>query len=186
MTHGNVYWSDTMQLSTYVPSYVEVLERGEAKADGGSGIGAGLPQESLVIGEMYTPPDRLLEFLERSRTVLRQTGAEDIYGTIRAIRRDEQSFLAWAKEDFGCVIFNIRTRHTRAGVAHMTDVFRRLYQAALDLDGSFFLTYQRAATREQVESAYPRFAEFLRLKRRYDPGLRFQSEWWRHYAPMFG
>ena len=24
-----------------------------------------------------------------------------------------------------------------------------------------------------------------RLKRRYDPDLRFQSEWWRHYAPMF-
>jgi hypothetical protein len=27
--------------------------------------------------------------------------------------------------------------------------------------------------------------EFLRLKRRYDPDLRFQSEWYRHYARMF-
>jgi len=177
-THGNVYWSDTMQLSTYLPSYVEVLARAEEGAAG--------PAESLVIGELYAPPDRLLELLDRSRRILRETGAEDIYGTIRAIRRDATSFLAWAREDFACVIFNLRTRHTPERIAHTSEVFRHLYDAALELGGSFFLTYSRAATRDQVERAYPRFAEFLAAKRRYDPDLRFQSEWWRHYAPMFG
>lgn len=176
-THGNVYWSDTMQLSTYVPSYVEVLA--DARAPGQP------PGESLVIGEMYTPPNALLEFLDRSRRILRDTAAEDIYGTIRAIRKDETTFLAWAREAFGCVIFNLRTQHSPEGIAHTTDVFRRLIQTALDLGGSFFLTYYRAATREQVERGYPAFADFLRLKRRYDPELRFQSEWWRYYAPMF-
>jgi FAD/FMN-containing dehydrogenase len=178
-THGNVYWSDTMQLSTYLPSYVEVLSRAAGGAPGD------LPGESLVIGEMYTPPERLLEFLDRSRHILRETGAEDIYGTIRAIRKDEVTFLPWAREDYGCVIFNLRTRHAPEGVALTGEVFRRLNQAALDLGGAFFLTYHRAATREQVEMAYPAFPEFLRLKRRYDPDLRFQSEWWRHYAPLF-
>jgi FAD/FMN-containing dehydrogenase len=176
-THGNVYWSDTMQLSTYVPSYVEILaELAERKAAG---------PESLVIGEAYTGPGELLDFLEASRQILRETGAEDIYGTIRAIRKDTTTFLPWAREDFGCVIFNLRTRHTPEGVRHTTDVFRRLNQAALDRRGSFFLTYWRAANREQVERGYPAFADFLRLKRQYDPELRFQSEWWRHYAPMF-
>lgn len=175
-THGNVYWSDTMQLSTYVPSYVEVLSHaGELSA----------PEESLVIGELYTPPGALLEFLDRSRRILRETGAEDIYGTIRAIREDTTTFLPWASQDFGCVIFNLRTRHTPEGVAHTAGVFRRLIDDALDLGGSFFLTYSRAATREQVERAYPGFEAFLRHKRRHDPELRFQSEWWRHYAPMF-
>jgi FAD/FMN-containing dehydrogenase len=175
-THGQVYWSDTMQLSTYVPSYVEVLNQAaEVTA----------PGESLVIGELYTPADNVLEFLERSRRILRETGAEDIYGTIRAIRKDETTFLAWASDDFACVIFNLRTRHTAEGVAHTMEVFRRLNEAALDLGGSFFLTYSRAATRDQVERGYPAFADFLRLKRKYDPELRFQSEWWRHYAPMF-
>lgn len=180
-THGNVYWSDSMQLSTYIPSYVEVL----AEAEEQGGVGAGSISESLVIGELYTPPGSLLEFLDRSRTILRETGAEDIYGTIRAIRKDETSFLAWAREDFGCVIFNLRTKHSPEGVGHTVDVFRRLNDAALDLGGSFFLTYSRAATREQVERGYPRFPEFLRLKRQYDPALLFQSDWWRHYAPMF-
>ncbi|MBW3629352.1 MAG: FAD-binding oxidoreductase [Gemmatimonadetes bacterium] len=176
-THGNVYWSDLMQLSTYVPSYVEVLA--------GKDDESARPTESLVIGETYAPPAQALELMERSRRVLRDRGAEDIYGTIRAIRKDELSFLPWAREDYACVIFNLRTRHTPAGIAHTLGVFRELIQAAIDLDGSFFLTYNRAATREQVERCYPRFAEFLRLKHRYDPGLRFQSEWWRHYAAMF-
>lgn len=175
-THGNVYWSDTMQLSTYVPSYVEVL----AQAAGDTAIA-----ESLVIGEMYTPPTGILEFLDRSRGILRATHVEDIYGTIRAIRKDETTFLPWASEDFGCVIFNLRTRHDPAAVRLVTDVFWQLQEAALDLGGSFFLTYHRAATRDQVERGYPAFPDFLRMKRRYDPDLRFQSEWWRHYAGMF-
>jgi hypothetical protein len=37
-----------------------------------------------------------------------------------------------------------------------------------------------------VAACYPRFEEFLRLKRRYDPEGRFQSEWYRHYAALFG
>ncbi len=176
-THGNVYWSDTMQLSTYVPSYVEILAQLEGRV--------GAPQESLVIGELYTPPEELLGFLEESRSILRETEAEDIYGTIRAIRKDETTFLPWAREDFACVIFNLRTQHTSKGLQHTTSVFRRLNAAALNRRGSFFLTYGRAATPDQVAKAYPNFPEFLRLKRKYDPALRFQSEWWRHYAPMF-
>jgi FAD/FMN-containing dehydrogenase len=176
-THGNVYWSDTMQLSTYLPSYAEVLEEAAGRRTGRS--------DSLVIGEMFTPPGNLLEFLARSRAILRETGADDLYGTIRAIRRDEDTFLPWAREDYGCVIFNLRTRHTPEGIAATTRSFRLLTQAAIDLDGSFFLTYHRAATRDQVEACYPRFPDFLRLKRRYDPDRRFQSEWWRHYSALF-
>ncbi|CAN5875645.1 FAD-binding oxidoreductase [soil metagenome] len=181
-THGNVYWSDTMQLSTYVPSYVDIMRQMNSAAHGEAGQDEG---ESLVIGELYTPAGKVLDFLEQSRRILRETGAEDIYGTIRAIRRDDTTFLPWASQDFGCVIFNLRTRHSAAGIAHTHAVFRRLNQAALDLGGSFFLTYGRAATREQVERGYPRFSEWLRMKRRYDPELRFQSEWWRHYARLF-
>lgn len=33
---------------------------------------------------------------------------------------------------------------------------------------------------------YPQFAEFLRLKRVYDPEERFQSDWYRHYRKMYG
>ena len=55
----------------------------------------------------------------------------------------------------------------------------------LDMDGSYFLTYHRWATKEQVLRAYPQFPEFIRRKLSYDPDERFQSEWYRHYRKMF-
>lgn len=45
--------------------------------------------------------------------------------------------------------------------------------------------YHRWATRKQVEACYPQFVDFLRLKKKYDPDERFQSDWYRHYRQMF-
>ena len=40
-------------------------------------------------------------------------------------------------------------------------------------------------SKEQLEAAHSRFAEFLREKRRFDPHDRFQSDWYRHHRDMF-
>jgi FAD/FMN-containing dehydrogenase len=109
-----------------------------------------------------------------------------IYGTIRLIERDAESFLAWAREPWACTIFNLHTEHSPAGLAHAADAFRRLIDYAIARGGSYFLTYHKYATPEQVLACYPQFPEFLRLKDSYDPERRFQSDWYRHYARMFG
>ncbi len=175
-THGQCYGSDTMQQSTYLPSYAEYLERARGEA----------PQrETLVIGEHYVAPEHLMAFMQRARAVLRAHGSEVIYGTIRSIRRDTVSFLPWAKDDFACVVFNLRTPHTPAGVERTAAVFRALTDASLALGGSFFLTYHRHATAAQVNAAYPRFREFLQHKRAHDPHELFTSDWHRHYRDAF-
>lgn len=173
-TDGNHYWSDTHQLSTYIPSYADFL----AKARPAEAPSA---KETLVIGEHYVPPDRLLQFMGLARQVFRSLGTEVIYGTIRSIRRDTVSFMPWAREDYACVIFNVRTLHTEAGVAKTSDTFRALGDAVIALGGSFFLTYHRYATVGQVAACYPRFGEFLTLKKTYDPDERFTSSWYTHY-----
>ena len=179
-SHGRVYWSDTMQLSTYIPSYDQFVKEVHAPGGAVSDI-----DESLMIGEQYVPPDALLDFLGEARRVLRDTDVEDIYGTIRTIQPDEVSFLAWAREHFACVIFNLRTRHDPAGIERTARTFRGLNDAAIRLGGSFYLTYHRWSAREQIEAAYPQFARFLELKRRYDPQERFTSDWYRHHKALF-
>ena len=52
--------------------------------------------------------------------------------------------------------------------------------------GSYFLTYHKHATREQVEACHPKFREFLDRKKELDPEERFQSDWYRHHARLFG
>ena len=56
---------------------------------------------------------------------------------------------------------------------------------AIEHGGSYYLTYHKWATREQVEACYPRFDEFLRLKLHHDPRERFQSDWYRHHQALF-
>jgi FAD/FMN-containing dehydrogenase len=170
-SHGRVYWSDVMQLSTYIPSYEQFL--------------SDTSPHSLMIGELYVPPDDLPEFLAQSRKILREQKSEDIYGTIRAIQPDRTTFLPWAKRDYACVIFNLRTAHTDEGIGRTRASFCALNAAAIRLGGSYFLTYHRYASAEQVEQAYPRFRQFLERKRHYDPKGQFTSDWYRHYIKLF-
>jgi FAD/FMN-containing dehydrogenase len=177
-TDGNTYWADTMQLSTYLPSYAEFLQSargGEAPAE----------KETLVIGEHYVPRDTIGTFMARAREVLRAHGSEVIYGTIRAILRDTTSFLPWAKDDFACVIFNLRTPHSAEGRTRTADTFRALIDLSIALHGSFFLTYHRYATAAQVAACYPNFADFLARKKVYDPDEIFSSDWYLHYRRLF-
>jgi hypothetical protein len=165
-----------MQQSTYLPSYAEYLERERGDS----------PQrETLVIGEHSVPREHLMAFMQRARAVLRAHGSEVIYGTIRSILRDTVSFLPWAKDDFACVVFNLRTPHTAAGIERTAAAFRSLTDASIALGGSFFLTYHRHATAAQVEAAYPRFREFLQHKRARDPRELFTSDWYRHHRNAF-
>ena len=53
------------------------------------------------------------------------------------------------------------------------------------MTGSYFLTYHRWATPEQLERCYPRTREFFAAKDRLDPQGIFTSDWHRHYAPHF-
>lgn len=52
---------------------------------------------------------------------------------------------------------------------------RILIDRAIEYGGSYYLTYHHWATRQQVETAYPQFVDFLRLKLNSDRDERFQS-----------
>ncbi len=174
-TSGQLYWSDTHQLSVYLDDYHRALD---------ARLGARV-RGSEMISEVYVPRDCLSSFMETVREDFRRNSTELIYGTVRLIERDTESFLAWAREDYACVVFNLHVRHTAAGLAKVSDEFRLLIDRAIEFGGSYYLTYHRWATREQVLRCYPRLPEFLRLKRKHDPAEVFQSDWYRHYREMF-
>jgi FAD/FMN-containing dehydrogenase len=172
-TSGQLYWSDTHQLSTYLLDYHRMVDAATAA-----------PAGSEMITEIYVPRHRLADFMAAAAGDFRRHGVDVVYGTVRLIERDEESFLAWAREPWACIIFNLHVDHARPATAQAA--FLRLIDLAVERGGSYYLTYHRWARRDQVEAAHPRFTEFLRLKDEHDPGQIFQSDWWRHYAAMFG
>jgi len=188
-TDGQLYWSDLHQLGTYVDDYHRALDlncrAGLPPAAGGTPAPQHPDQASEVITELYVPRPQLASFLRSLRAELRDARADVIYGTIRLIERDDETFLPWAKQDYACVILNLHVVHTPPELARAADTFRRLIDVAIAFDGSYYLTYHKWATREQVEACYPQFQRFLELKKDYDPDEVFQSNWYRHYSQLF-
>ena len=173
-TNGQTYWSDTNQLGVYLSDYAQRLHR---KLGG--------PKSSLIISELYVPRSALPNFLANAAQLLRENGPPVIYGTVRLIEKDDESFLPWARESFACIVFNLLTLHTKDGIEKSAHAFRALIDLAIADHGSYYLTYHKFATREQVVACYPMFQDFLNLKKKHDPEERFQSDWYRHYRRLF-
>lgn len=174
-TSGQLYWSDTHQLSIYPENYHAELDRR---------LGA-VGRATEIITQMYVPRARLADFMHEAADDFRRHRVEVIYGTVRLIERDVETFLAWAKQPYACVIFNLHTEHTPEGIERSGAAFRRLNDMAIARSGSYFLTYHKFATRDQLLACYPQFPEFLRRKRQHDPHEVFQSDWYRYYKKMF-
>ncbi|HYI22132.1 MAG TPA: FAD-binding oxidoreductase [Candidatus Limnocylindrales bacterium] len=175
-TSGQLYWSDLHQRSEYVGAYHAYLD---------VAIGAAIPGTEIIT-EIYVPRPALAAFMVRASDALRGGDPPVVYGTIRLVERDDEAVLAWAREPWACIIFNLHTNTDATGLMNVADTFRKLIDLAIDHGGSYYLTYHRFATREQLETCHPRFQEFLESKRRLDPSERFQSDWYRHHREMFG
>ena len=173
-TSGQVYWSDTHQMSTYLDDYHVRLDKELGAAH----------RATEMITEIYVPRRDLPSFMMEVAKTFRGNNVPIVYGTVRLIEQDNESFLAWAKQPYACIIFNLHTVHTPDGLAQAGQAFRDLIDMGMKRGGRYYLTYHRHARRDQVEACYPQMAEFLRLKRKHDPQERFQSEWYRHYKQM--
>jgi FAD/FMN-containing dehydrogenase len=171
-TSGQQYDSDAHQMGRYVDGYHREID---------AALGC---RGSEMITELYVPRSRLADFMRACAFEFRAHDTNVIYGTVRLIRRDRETFLAWAREDYACVIFNLHVDHCASGVERAAEAFRRLIDRAIERGGSYYLTYHRFARRDQVEACYPQLRAFLRLKAAWDPQDLFQSDWYRHQRDL--
>jgi FAD/FMN-containing dehydrogenase len=174
-TNGQLYWSDEHQMSYYPENYHREIDR-KMNAE---------HRATEVITEIYCEREALEAFISEVRAYVVRERAEIVYGTIRLIEQDSESFLAWARKPYACVIFNLHVERTSTGLIRAADTFRGLIDIGLRYGGSYYPTYHRYAVRRQVDACFPQFQEFLKLKRKYDPSELFQSDWYRHYKKMY-
>jgi FAD/FMN-containing dehydrogenase len=174
-TSGQIYWHDSQLSSAYADGYHADVDRA---------LGARVPASEMIT-EIYVERRRLAAFMADAARELRDQRANVIYGTVRMIERDDESFLAWAKDRYACVIFNLHLEHAPASIASAAAAFRALIDLGIAHGGSYYLTYHRWARKDQVERCYPQLPQVLSLKRRWDPHEVFQSTWYRHYRAMF-
>lgn len=174
-TSGQCNWADVWQSGPYVADYHKAIDAKLRTSNSGTEI----------LTELYVPLSKLNDFISSCREQILKTGTNLIYSTIRFISKDDDTFLPWAKEDFACVIFNLHTEHSREGIEQSKSVLVRFIDFAIANGGSYYLTYHRYASKQQVLACYPQFEKFLQLKLKYDPQEVFQSDWYRHMKQLF-
>jgi FAD/FMN-containing dehydrogenase len=162
--------SDTSQMSTYHKGYREFINS-NLKFDG---------PVSLMLSELYVPRKILAEFMAKAAVVLKANGIPNIYGTIRLIEQDDDTFLPWAKQKYACVIVNLLVTNSDSGIEKAVETFRALIDVSIGFEGSYYLTYHKWARKDQVLACYPQMPAFLKKKLEYDPDALFQSDWYRH------
>lgn len=173
-TDGQLYWSDTHQLASYIDQYHDVLDRQ-----------LGAPCKGTeMISELYVPRQDLPAFIAAVRDDARRHDLNIIYGTVRLIEQDTESYLPWARQPWACTVINLHVDHSPEGLRKAAADFRRLIDTAAEFDGSYYLTYHRWATRDQVERCHPNMRNFLGRKRAYDPNDVFTSDWYRHQVRL--
>jgi FAD/FMN-containing dehydrogenase len=123
--------------------------------------------------------------LEEARRILLTSEIPLVYGTVRFIEQDKDTYLAWAKKRYACVIFSLHTSGETQPLRKTGEVCRQIIRTANKRGGSFYLTYNRFATRDELVSAYPQFPDFLKFKKQYDPRETFQSDWYRYYKGLY-
>lgn len=169
-TDGQCYGSDEHQFGVYLDGYHERIDRCLGH------IG------SELITELYVPLPALEAMLATLAEDCRKFGVDVIYGTVRLIRKDNETVLAWARQDWACIVLNVHVRHADNARQRAREDMRRLIDHALSFGGSFYLTYHRHARADQLRAAYPRIDAFLAAKRVHDPEGLLVSDWYQHLA----
>ena len=70
------------------------------------------------------PRPDLPGFLAQAADLLRSNRTTMIYGTVRLTEKDDESFVAWAKQPYACIIFNLVTLHPPNGIEASARSFR--------------------------------------------------------------
>ena len=132
-------------------------------------------KSTYLMQEYFVPQDRFDQFVTRMRAILLARDVNVLNVAITHAQRDPGSLLAWARTDVFAFVINYKQDTAPAALAAEQQWTRELVDAALGVDGSYYLGYRLNATPEQFARAYPRAAEFVALKHRLDPTNKFRN-----------
>jgi FAD/FMN-containing dehydrogenase len=139
------------------------------------------PDSTDILHEYFVPQHRLWEFVRAAKQIIRRAEGNLLNVTVRDVRRDDLSALAYARQDaFGLVMLFVQER-TQAGEVRMRTMTRSLIDAAIASGGTFYLPYRPHATIEQLRRSYPAWDAAMRAKDYYDPDGVFRDTFYDMY-----
>jgi FAD/FMN-containing dehydrogenase len=173
-------WSAETKLQTSLSG--TVFSRNELMNDNADWYLDRSKETTDILHEYFVTRENAGRFLVAARNVIQKRHADLLNVTVRDVRTDHDTFLAYAREDELAFVMFFSQARNDTGDAEMKALTGELIDAVLDAGGRYYLPYRLHATSEQLRRAYPRAEEFFNLKRQYDQQEIFQSQFYRKYG----
>ena len=139
------------------------------------------PSRTDILHEYFVSPPRFPEFIRACQDVIPSSDEEIVNVTLRYVRADAESLLAYAPVTRIAAVMSFSQLMTPAGEVGMMRMTEELIDRIVSIEGAFYLPYRLHACRDQVAKAYPKADEFVAKKRQYDPHLLFRNALWETY-----
>jgi FAD/FMN-containing dehydrogenase len=139
-------------------------------------------KDTDILQEYFVPYDRMPEFVDGLREVVKNNGANLLNVTIRTVHLDTTTALPYATADmFGFVLyFNVKFNDRDNEILKKTTT--DLIDVALRAGGTYYLPYQLFYSPQQLRNSYPEIDDFFAAKRKYDPIELFSNKFYEQYG----
>lgn len=138
-------------------------------------------QSTYVLQEYFIPVDKFDAFAVLMSEIFIRHNVNVINVSIRHARQDSGSLLAWAREEVFAFVVWYKQGTTEADKGKVGVWTRELIDAAIAMNGAYYLPYQPHATSEQFHKAYPHAQQLFDLKKQLDPDFKFRNVIWDTY-----
>ncbi|MDR2270517.1 MAG: FAD-binding oxidoreductase [Sphingobacterium sp.] len=134
-----------------------------------------------LLHEYFIPERNFMNFIQDIKPLLIKSKLDLLNITIRAVNRDHDAYLNYAREDvFGFVLL-FNQKKTAQQETDMQNLTNLLVDAALKNEGTYYLPYRLHIAKEKMRKVYPQADSFFRTKLKYDPSELFNNKFYMHY-----
>jgi UDP-N-acetylenolpyruvoylglucosamine reductase len=104
--------------------------------------------------------------------------------TIRYIKKDNTTFLKYAKEDMYAFVFYYRISKDEEGDDEIKNIHMDLTDKVIKMEGTFYLPYRHHYDLYQLVKCYPKIIKFIEKKNEYDPDNMFTNLWYNNIKKL--
>ncbi len=131
--------------------------------------------------EYFIPVDQLPNFVDTLRTLSVKNNINLLNVAVRYVPKNTDFLLTYAPQDCFSVVLYFQQDLSPVEIRKTKEWTQQLIDAALSMQGTYYLTYQNFATKQQFEEAYSNYAQFDYIKKKYDSGEVFSNKFYGAY-----